>query len=209
MAVGLLVAALVGAAAGAGIRILLGRLRRGAVLRVGLAEVASALVTTLGVGLAWAEPTLGLVLGAGLLMVALGSVDIVHHRLPDAITLPAIPATALAVLLTSLVSPGSGSVIRAAVSAVLLWALFTALARMSSSWMGRGDVKLIPTLGLMMGYVSIGAVVVGLAIAFVIGSVVALAGVATRRLRLNSAIPLGPYLLFGCWSVLLFPAALL
>ena len=29
-----------------------------------------------------------------------------------------------------------------------------------------------------------------------------------RRLRLKSAIPLGPYLLFGCWSVLLVLAAL-
>jgi hypothetical protein len=33
-----------------------------------------------------------------------------------------------------------------------------------------------------------------------------LAGIATRRLKLRSAIPLGPYLLFGCWSVLLLPA---
>ena len=81
------------------------------------------------------------------------------------------------------------------------------MARISSSWMGQGDVKLIPTLGLMMGYLSVGAVVIGLAIAFVLG----IRWSHWRESRpggceLRSAIPLGPYLLFGCWSVLLLPA---
>ena len=207
-AVGVLVAGLAGAVVGVGIRVLLGRLRRGVVLGVGVAEVATATVTALGTGLAWGEPTIGLVLLAGVLMVALSSVDIVHHRLPDAITLPALPVTGFVVLLTYLLEPASGSPVRAVVCAILLWAVFAGLARTSSSWMGRGDVKLIPTLGLMMGYVSIGAVVIGLAVAFVLGSAVAVIGIAMRRLRLKSAIPLGPYLLLGCWSVLLVTAAL-
>ncbi len=207
-AVVVLVAALLGAVAGAGIRLLLGRLRRGVVMRAGVAEIATAVITAVGAALAWGDATFGLVLLAGLLLVALGSVDIVHHRLPDAITLPALPLTALAVLITYLLSPGSGSPLRAGISAILLWAVFAAMALASSSWMGRGDVKLIPTLGLLMGYVSVGAVVIGLAIAFVLGALVALAGIATGRLRLSSAIPLGPYLLFGCWSVLLFPTLL-
>lgn len=204
--IGVLAAALAGAAAGAGIRLLLGRLRRGTVLRVGVAESAAAAVTALGTAVSWGEPTLGLVLLTGLLLVALGSVDIVHHRLPDAITLPALPVTAIAVLVTHLLAPGSGSPIHAAACALVLWAGFAAIAWCSSAWMGGGDVKLIGSLGLMMGYVSVGAVVIGLAVAFVLGSAVALAGMATRRLRPDSAIPLGPYLLFGCWVVLLFPA---
>jgi leader peptidase (prepilin peptidase)/N-methyltransferase len=104
-------------------------------------------------------------------------------------------------------APGSGSPSSAAASAVVLWVLFAGIARVSPRSMGRGDVKLMPTIGLLMGYLSPVAVVVGLLLAFGAGSVVALIGLAARRARLDSAIPLGPYLLVGCWVVLLFPAA--
>jgi len=195
-----------GAGAGAALRLLLRNLRRGVVLRVGWLETAGASTTAAGLVLAWSAPTLGLVLFAGLLLVALSGVDIVHHRLPDAITLPALPLAAVAVLATNLVHPGSGSLLRAGSCAVVLWSLFAAASRMSAAAMGGGDVKLVPTLGLLMGYVSAGAVVIGLAMAFALSALVVLVGLAVRRLRLNSAIPLGPYLLLGCWSVLLVPA---
>ncbi len=194
-----------GAGAGAGIRVLLGRLRRGVVLRPGIAETAGAAVTGIGVGIAGRTATLALALFAGLLMVALGAVDIVHHRLPDAITLVALPVAGVGVVLTSLLAPGSGSLASAAVSAAVLWAVFALVARVSPRSMGRGDVKLVPTLGLLLGYLSPAAVLFGLLIAFASGSCVALAGMAAGRLRLGSAIPLGPYLLFGCWLMLLVP----
>lgn len=200
-------AAGLGAPAGVAIRLLLGRLRRGVVLRAGTAEVAAAVVTGIGAGVAGGDATVALAVLAGLLLVALGAVDIAHHRLPDAITLPAVPAAALVVLLTALLAPGSGSLFSAVVAAVVLWALFAGIARLSPRSMGRGDVKLMPTLGLLMGYLSPVAVLIGLLLAFGTGSLVALLGLVTRRLRLTSAIPLGPYLLFGCWVVLLFPTA--
>ncbi len=199
-------ASLAGGIAGLVIRRVLGRLRRGVILRAGPTEAAGALVTGIGTALAWDEPTIGLVLLAGLLMVALSGVDIVHHRLPDAITAVALPAAAVTVGFTFLLAPDSGSLVRAAGAAVVLWILFAATARVSTSWMGRGDVKLIPTLGLLMGYLSVGAVVVGLVVAFLLGSLVSVGGIAARRLTVRSAIPLGPYLLVGCWLVLLFPA---
>ena len=199
------VSILLGGAAGTGIRLLLSRLRRGVLLRPGVLEVAAALVTGLGTVIAWGEKTLGLVLLAGLLMVALGAVDIVHHRLPDAITFAALPLAALAVLLTKAAGPASGSLVGAAATALVLWSLFASAARLSPRSMGRGDVKLAPTLGLLMGYLSPIAVLTGLLVAFGTGSIVALIGMAARRLQLGSAIPLGPYLLFGCWTVLLLP----
>ena len=85
----------------------------------------------------------------------------------------------------------------------MLGLVFAALARISSSWMGRGDVKLVPTLGLLLGYVSASSVLLGLGSAFVLGAVVSLTAVLAGRLKLKSAIPLGPYLLFGTWAVLL------
>ncbi|MET3806451.1 leader peptidase (prepilin peptidase)/N-methyltransferase [Nakamurella sp. UYEF19] len=198
---------LVGAAAGGAVRLLLARLRRGVVLRPGPSEAGLALLNGLGTWLCWGRPTVGLTLLAGLLLVTLSGVDLVHHRLPDAITLGALPTAAVAVVLTAVLVPGSGSLPSAAISAAALWAVFAGMSRISRSWMGRGDVKLIPTLGLLMGYLSPVAVLLGLLIAFVSGSLIALVGLAIRRLHWNSAIPLGPSLLLGCWVVLLFPGA--
>jgi leader peptidase (prepilin peptidase)/N-methyltransferase len=195
--------AAVGAGTGVLLRHLLRRLRRGVVLPAGPTEAAGAVVAGVSVGVAWGRPTLALILLAGLLLVALSGVDLVHHRLPDAITLPALPAAALAVIGTYLLAPQSGSALRSVVSAAVLWTGFALLARLQPAWMGRGDVKLIPTLGLLLGYVSSSSVVLGLAVAFGSGSLVSLAAVAAGRLRMRSAIPLGPYLLFGTWVVLL------
>ena len=197
------VASAVGAVGGWGGRMLLGRLRRGVRLTGGPLELAGAAVSGVSVGVGWARPTLGLILLAALLLLILAPVDLVHHRLPDAITLPAFPAAATAVATTFLLSHQSGSVIRAVAVAAVFWALFAATARISPASMGRGDVKLIPTLGLLTGYVSIGAAVIALALAFVLGALVSVAGMVAGRLKLKSAIAFGPFLLLGAWVALL------
>ena len=51
-----LIAAVVGAGAGYGIRLLLAALRRGAVLRAGVPEIATAAVTGVGVAVSWPGP---------------------------------------------------------------------------------------------------------------------------------------------------------
>jgi leader peptidase (prepilin peptidase)/N-methyltransferase len=71
--------------------------------------------------------------------------------------------------------------------------------------MGLGDVKLLPSLALMTGYLSVAAALLAVVIAFVLGALVALVGLAVRRLSMTSAIPFGPCLLAGCWLVLAFP----
>ena len=195
----------VGVAVGWGIRRLLALLRRGAVLPPGVAETSCALVTGVGVFLAWGGPLIGLVVWAGWLGVALGAVDIVHHRLPDALTLPAIPITLLVVGVTAWVSPESGNVVVALVVAVVLSVLFLLLAAVAPTGMGHGDVKLVPSLALMTGFVSIAAAVLSVLLAFVLGAGWAAVGLASRRMTMKTAIPFGPFLLAGCWLVLVFP----
>ena len=200
-----LIGAVGGAAAGWGIRLLLARLRRGVVVRAGIIEVACALITAVGVGLSWPGPLVALVVWAGVLGVALGAVDLVHHRLPDALTLPAIPITLVLIGVTEFAAPATGNVLTGLIVAGVLGGAFWALSAISPRAMGRGDVKLVPSLALMTGYVSVAAGVLAVVIAFVLGALVALLGLLVRRLSLNSAIPFGPYLLAGCWLVLVFP----
>jgi len=195
-----------GVFAGWAIRLLLARLRRGVVLRPGVAEVGSAVVTGLGVALSWGGPLLAMVIWAGLLAVALGAVDLVHHRLPDALTLPAIPVTAVVVAATGYLNPDAGSLVRGAVVGLVLGGAFWALAALAPRAMGRGDVKLVPSLGLLTGFVSVEASALATVIAFVLGALVAIVGLLARKLTVTSAIPFGPCLLAGCWLVLAVPA---
>lgn len=204
-----MLAAVVGAAAAGAGRLVLARLRRGVALRPPGLEFAGALVTAVGVVVSWPAPTVGLVVWAGLLAVVLGAVDIAVHRLPDALTLPAVPVTAVLVLATWAAAPSSGDLVTALVAAVIATALFAGVARVAPRAMGRGDVKLVPTLALLTGYLSVAAVLWWLILAFTIGALVALAGLVTRRLSLGSAIAFGPCLLAGCWLVLTWPAPFL
>ena len=204
--VAVLAGAVGGAAAGWGIRLLLANLRRGARVRAGILETSAAVVTAAGVGLAWGGPLLALVIWAGLLAVGLGAVDLLHHRLPDALTLPAFPITVLIVGLTGYLNPAAGSLLRGLLVAGLTGGAFWALAVVAPRAMGRGDVKLVPSLAVMTGFLSVGATVLSVALAFVLGAVVALLGMLFRRLTLTSAIPFGPFLLAGCWVVLAVPS---
>jgi len=208
-----LLAALIGAALGAAAawagRLWLARLRRGVALPSPIPEIAGAVVTGLGVALTWPAPTVVLVGWAGLMLVILGAVDIAVHRLPDALTLPAIPITGALILATWWASPSSGGPLTAVVSAVVATGAFAALALAAPRAMGRGDVKLVPSLALLTGYLSVPAVLWWIILAFGIGALIAVAGLATRRLSLGSAIPFGPCLLAGCWLVLVFPDSLL
>ncbi len=201
-----LAAALVGAAAGVGIRHLLGVLRRGTTVRVGLAEAFGAVVLAAGAAASQHTPAVGAVTLAGLMLVALGLVDTAEHRLPDALTWPSLVLAAGTVALTALLAPHSGSLPRAALVGAVLFALFGLVHLVSSRSMGRGDVKLVPSLGLLTGYFSVPVTALALVVAFLSGAIVAVAGLLIRRLSLRSALPFGPFLLWGTWLSLAFPA---
>jgi len=200
-----LIAVLGGGVAGWAIRLLLARLPRGVVVRAGILEASAAALTGVGVAVSWPGPWTPVVVWAGLLAVGLSAVDIAAHRLPDALTLPAIPLTLLLIGAVEYAVPGTGSIPIAVAAAVVTTGLFWALAAVAPRAMGRGDVKLVPSLALMTGYASVASAVLAVGIAFVLGALLAVLGMAMRRLSLTSAIPFGPFLLAGCWLVLAFP----
>jgi leader peptidase (prepilin peptidase)/N-methyltransferase len=63
--------------------------------------------------------------------------------------------------------------------------------------MGMGDVKLVPALGLILGWVGVGSAVVGLVSGWLIGAGVAIVLILGRRARSGTAIPFGPFLIGG------------
>jgi len=177
-----------GVLAGWGARRLLGRLRRGAVVRVGWCEA--------GVAALWAAtaatdpPThwLPVLLGLGWLTVALTATDLVHRRLPDALTLPALPV-ALALLLPT------GAAARGLFGAAVLVAVHAAVHLLAPHALGAGDVKLAGSVGAVLGGVSWSALVAGPLLAALFTAFVAVLGLACGRLRRDDPLPHGPAML--------------
>jgi leader peptidase (prepilin peptidase) / N-methyltransferase len=129
--------------------------------------------------------------------VLLGVIDLQHRLLPNRIVVPAL-GIAVALLVVAAV-PGQdwAALVRAALGAVVLFAVFLVLALIAPSGLGMGDVKLAALLGLYLGWISWNAVVIGAAAGFVVQAVVALALLATRRIGLRGELPFGPAMLLG------------
>jgi leader peptidase (prepilin peptidase)/N-methyltransferase len=61
----------------------------------------------------------------------------------------------------------------------------------------REDVKLAPTLGLALGWLSWGTVAVGMVAGFLLGGLAGLAGMVALGLSRTSRLPFGPWLVAG------------
>ncbi|PIT92186.1 MAG: hypothetical protein COU08_03825 [Candidatus Harrisonbacteria bacterium CG10_big_fil_rev_8_21_14_0_10_42_17] len=83
------------------------------------------------------------------------------------------------------------------VVAALLFGVVILLTR--GRGMGLGDFKLAATAGLLVGWPDI---LLALMIAFILGSVVGLAMIATRKKSLKSALPFGPFIVIGMYIVI-------
>ena len=190
-----------GVLAGAGARLLLGRLRRGARVPPPWCE--------LGVAAAWAAT--GALAGAGLpvrwvpVLLALGwfavaatAVDVARHRLPDALTLPALPVALL--LLAPL---GAAAVLRGLAGAAVAAAAHAAVHLAAPAAMGGGDVKLAAPLGAVLAAASWPALLLAGALAAVLSGGPAAVLVATRPRggRRGAALPHGPSMVLAAWLV--------
>ncbi|WP_329365399.1 A24 family peptidase [Streptomyces sp. NBC_00669] len=133
----------------------------------------------------------------------LARVDLAVFRLPDVLTLPALGLTALLLGGAALLPSHHGSWTRALIAAVVLGVLYAVLFFVNPAGMGFGDVKLAPTLGLVLGWYGWGAVITGTFAGFLLGAVVGLVLIATRRATRKTAMPFGPFMLAGALTALL------
>lgn len=147
---------LTGAMAGAAGRHLLARLRRGAVFQPPWCELATAITSAvLGWRVAvgalpiWWLPVPLILCWLG---VPLAAVDLAHHRLPDALTLPAYPLLATALTIAALHTPTPPALLlAAALGALLFGGAHLLVHRLTPTNLGAGDVKLSGSLGAVLG----------------------------------------------------------
>lgn len=181
---GVLVCASAGVAAGVAARWLLGRLRRGTRVRAPVCEA--------GVGLLWAIVGGGwgggllpgrwvpVLLALGWFGVAAGVVDARHHRLPDALTLPALGFAPVALL-----PVGATAVERGVVAGLAGIAAYGVVHLLAPAAMGAGDVKLAGSLATVLGAASWTAPVVAAGLAAALTAVLAV-GVLAATPRTGS-----------------------
>lgn len=200
-----LVAVAAGAAAGALARRWLAGLRRGADVPPPWCELATALLWALSV-LAWARGAvpgaqLALLLGLGWLGVAGSAVDLRRRRLPNALTLPALP-----VVLVLLVPVGTDAVLRGFGGAALLAAAHAVVHLLAPAAMGAGDVKLAAPVGAALAGGSWAALAAGAALALVLTGLLGAAGMSARGWERCARLPHGPSMLAAAWVVVLVAA---
>lgn len=138
--------------------------------------------------------------------IALAAIDLQTRRLPNAIVLPALAVALLLLLAAAILSGDWGPLLDAVIAMAALFAFYLVILLIYPPGMGFGDVKLAALVGLHLGWFGWPAVIVGAFAAFLLGGVVALALLVTRRAGRRSGIPFGPYLLGGAWlGILLGP----
>ena len=82
-------------------------------------------------------------------------------------------------------------------AAAAVGAFFLLLALISPRGMGLGDVKLAPTLGLALGWLSWGTVAVGVFAGFLLGGLAGVGAILLLGLTRKSLLPFGPWLVAG------------
>jgi leader peptidase (prepilin peptidase)/N-methyltransferase len=134
-------------------------------------------------------------------------IDYEHHRLPDRLIRPAAGAGTVLLVLAASVRHDWHALLRAGEGAAAVFAVLFVLMFISPRSFGFGDVKLGAVLGGYLGWFGWAYVYYGIFAGFLLGSVLSIALIATRRATLKSAIAFGPMLILGALLVLAFRIA--
>jgi leader peptidase (prepilin peptidase)/N-methyltransferase len=167
---------------------------------VAVASASAAAAVALGLRFG-PDPAIGLVLaGYGAALVVLLATDLDQRLLPDVVTLPLVGYVLLVDLAGANPFLGSfglaGAVAAAVVYPSLLYLLSVPFGRGA---LGLGDVKLLVSVGLLLG---LGRGLVAVFAAAIAAGVVIAALLAARRISLRSYVPFGPFLIFGTlWAI--------
>ncbi|GAA1526312.1 leader peptidase (prepilin peptidase)/N-methyltransferase [Agromyces terreus] len=165
-------------------------------VRVAACATAAACFGLIGLrfGDAWVLPAL---LAFAASATVLSFVDLMEHRLPNAVVFPSLALVAALCLVASPLSGRPIAFVWALVGSGAMFALYLLIALISPGAMGMGDVKLALLIGFVLGWFGLSAWVVGLLGAFVVGGVVSIVALAMRRVTLRGSIPFGPSMLVG------------
>ncbi len=153
--------------------------------------------TFLVIGLVWTLPAYLLFAGTTMVLVL---TDLDHKRIPNRILYPATMAAVLLLIGGAAADGRLADVPRALAGGVIYFGLLLIIALIARGGFGMGDVKLAFLLGVFLAFRSWEALWSGVFLAFLIGGLVSLLLLVTRRKGRKDAIPFGPPLMVGAWA---------
>lgn len=136
--------------------------------------------------------------------IALAFVDIQQHRLPNRIIYPWAGSTLILLVLVTFLIGDLVSLGRALAAGLGWAALFLLVRLLHPPSIGMGDVKLAAVLGLYTGFLGWEVLLTGVVLSFLLGGVVSLWLLITRRVSSSSRIAFGPFLILGAAAALVF-----
>jgi leader peptidase (prepilin peptidase)/N-methyltransferase len=135
------------------------------------------------------------------LFIILMVVDLEHKLILNKVTYPAMGVA----LLINVFSAEPG-IVQAAIGGGIGLGLFLLVTLLSRGGMGWGDVKMAALIGLVTGYPLI---FVALVLAIILGGLVAIVLLLSKKKGRKEGIPFGPYLSLAAIATLLFGAEML
>ncbi|MEH1123882.1 prepilin peptidase [Micromonospora sp. CPCC 206061] len=172
----------------------------------GLVEAAAAATLAL---LAWrvsAPLPLAALCWAAVFGVVLAFVDVVVHRLPDRLTLPAAGGTAVLLGLSAVLDGEPRRYAVALASGLGLAAFYLVLALIAPAGMGLGDVKLALCVGLVAGWFGWQVAVLAAMAGFLMAGLYAAGLLVMGRVSRKDHVPHGPFMLLGALVAVILAA---
>ncbi|HEU5008977.1 MAG TPA: A24 family peptidase [Jatrophihabitantaceae bacterium] len=183
---------------------------RGAPIEAGrlalTAAVALALGALAGAAAGWTA-LLPAFVWLALVSAPLVVIDFEHHRLPNRLVVTAAVGAGAFGLLAAGVRDDWHALLHGVEGAVAVFLVLFLLAFIAPNSFGYGDVKLGAVLGGYLGWFGWLDVYYGIFGGFLIGAVVGVVLMATRRASLKTALAFGPMLVLGTLIVLAFDLA--
>jgi leader peptidase (prepilin peptidase)/N-methyltransferase len=171
-------------------------------VRTTTALVTGALSSLLALrfGVSWDLPAF-ILLAA--LAVQLSRIDIAHKLLPNMVVLPLLLAGIILLAGSAALTPAWGDLLRAVISAAILFTVYLILAIISPGGIGMGDVKLAAPLGLYLGYLGWSQLFYGGALGFVAGGLTTFVLLRLKPKETLSEVAYGPSMLAAGICVIL------
>jgi leader peptidase (prepilin peptidase) / N-methyltransferase len=142
-------------------------------------------------------------LGLGYLALTawpLAKTDIQQRRLPNKYVLPAFPIILLGQFIAGVISGTWWNMLWAVLAMSVTFLASLGVNRLGL--LGMGDVKLMAAMALALGWYSVTLPVLALLISFFVAGTVALALLASGKIKLGGSMPLGPYLIAGFFGAI-------
>jgi len=136
-------------------------------------------------------------------LVAISAVDLERFIVPNRILYPALFMAAPLLVLAAAVDGDGAPLLRSALGGALAWTVLFAIHMASPKGMGFGDVRLAGLIGMLLGWLSIGHVLLGLFLAFLSAAVVGVGLVVIGVRGRKDRVPFGPFLALGTIAAVL------